>query len=290
MQLLLHTIGGESVSETVLHLPSACEFNTDNGHKSTPVLFMIPGVEGTANVLKTLAKNLKFQTFCLQCGYEDTGDTIQEMALSLVPNIEKNLPQSATFFLLGYSFGGLLALEIALYLEQKGWEGLVYLVDSSPQYLKNMYMSSLGTNEEEFDVKLLCGIWDIIVQQNDNSEATAKLVKEITPLETYKEKLDHFLTFTPPTNYSLEHIKNIGMSSYTRLKALGKYEWSHKETIKSKIVLLRPATISLIGDKDYGLSKICEKTVDVCFVAGNHVTVLDNEDTANIINSYIVVK
>ena len=83
LQLLLHMIGGEeSASESVLHLPSAYLSDRD---ESGPVLIMMPGVEGTASVLKSLASNLRYQTLCLQYGYHNIGDSIQEMAFSLIP-------------------------------------------------------------------------------------------------------------------------------------------------------------------------------------------------------------
>ncbi|KAJ9600111.1 hypothetical protein L9F63_009587 [Diploptera punctata] len=284
LQLLLHTVGDEKfVKESVLHLPSAID--TDNG----PILIMLPGVEGTAGVLKSVAKNLKYKLFCLQYGY-DTGETIQEIALSLLQRIEKILPPNSTFDLLGYSFGGLLALEMAHHLEKNGWEGHVHLIDSAPYYSKNMYIASLGTNEDKLEINLLHAIWAILAQNYSSSEFKEKLAEQLSHLKTYREKLDHFLTLIPPTDYSLDHLRNIGMSSYIRLKALGKYDWTHEEKIKSKTTLIRPTAVSLVGDKDYGLSKICEKTVDVSFVTGNHVTVLDNEETAVVINSYLTNK
>jgi fatty acid synthase len=88
LQLLLRVIGDEtSTAEPIVRLPSVTGVGADveDELKAGPVLFILPGVEGVASVLKPLAKNLKYQTVCLQLGYSDTGETVRDMAQSLLP-------------------------------------------------------------------------------------------------------------------------------------------------------------------------------------------------------------
>ena len=88
MQLLLQVIGDEaSVTQPVVRLPSACGSGTDveDGLKAGPILFMLPGLDCTAVILEPLARNLKYQTVCLQLGYNHLGQTVQDMAQSLLP-------------------------------------------------------------------------------------------------------------------------------------------------------------------------------------------------------------
>jgi hypothetical protein len=87
LQLLLRVIGNEaSAAQPVVHLPSATGTGVDveDEVKAGPVLFMLPGVEGMASILEPLAKNLKYQTVCLQLGYDDMGHTIHDLAQSLL--------------------------------------------------------------------------------------------------------------------------------------------------------------------------------------------------------------
>jgi hypothetical protein len=85
MQLLLRVCGDEaSVTQPVVRLPSASGSGTD-GVKDGPILFMLPGLEGMANVLEPLARNLKYQTVSLQLGYSHLGQTVQDMAQALLP-------------------------------------------------------------------------------------------------------------------------------------------------------------------------------------------------------------
>jgi hypothetical protein len=46
---------------------------------------MLPGYEGMASVLEPLARNLNYQTVCLQLGYSHLGQTVQDMAQALLP-------------------------------------------------------------------------------------------------------------------------------------------------------------------------------------------------------------
>jgi hypothetical protein len=88
MQLLLREVGDEASSvQPVVRLPSAAGAGTDvdDELKAGPVLFMLPGVEGVASVLEPLAKNLEYQAVCLQLNYWDIGETVHDMAQSLLP-------------------------------------------------------------------------------------------------------------------------------------------------------------------------------------------------------------
>jgi hypothetical protein len=88
IQLLLRVSGDEaSVRQPVVRLPSASGSGTDieNDLKAGPILFMLPGVDGMAVYLEPLARNLNYQTVCLQLGYSHLGQTVQDMAQALLP-------------------------------------------------------------------------------------------------------------------------------------------------------------------------------------------------------------
>jgi hypothetical protein len=81
-------IGDEaSAAQPVVRLPSAAGIGADiaDDVKAGPFLFMLTGSEGVACILEPLAKNLNYQTLCLQLNYRDIGQTIHDMAQSLLP-------------------------------------------------------------------------------------------------------------------------------------------------------------------------------------------------------------
>lgn len=45
---------------------------------------MVPGIEGTAGVLKSLSKRLKCKATVLQLGYDQSFETVEEMAHRLL--------------------------------------------------------------------------------------------------------------------------------------------------------------------------------------------------------------
>jgi len=88
MQLLLQVCWNEaSFTQPVMRLPSASGSGTDveDDLKAGPILFMLPGLESMASVLEPLARNLNYQTVCLQLGYSHLGQTVQDMAQALLP-------------------------------------------------------------------------------------------------------------------------------------------------------------------------------------------------------------
>lgn len=98
-------------------------------------------------------------------------------------HIHSRLAPGAPFRLLGYSYGVMLALELALALEAEGREGHLYLVDRSPDYAKSVIQHILGTNEEQFDINFMCTIYKVFAPQEATLEAVRKVfhVRNIKP-------------------------------------------------------------------------------------------------------------
>jgi thioesterase domain-containing protein len=90
-------------------------------------------------------------------------------------HIRSRLAPGASFNLLGYSFGGILAMELALELEAEGREGNLYLVDSSPDFLKAVQELSLGNSEDQFEISLICVIFNLMAPH----EATPAAVHQV---------------------------------------------------------------------------------------------------------------
>jgi fatty acid synthase len=77
--------------------------------------------------------------------------------------------------LLGYSYGGLLALELALELEADGREGHLYLVDSSPDFVKALLDYFAGSNNEQFETNVICSMFNIIAPHESTIAAVSKV-------------------------------------------------------------------------------------------------------------------
>jgi fatty acid synthase len=77
--------------------------------------------------------------------------------------------------LLGYSFGALLALELALELEVEGREGHLYLVDGAPGFMKALVEHTSGNDEKQLETNLICTIFNIIAPHEATSAAVSKV-------------------------------------------------------------------------------------------------------------------
>jgi len=84
----------------------------------------------------------------------------------------------------------------------------------------------------------------------------SQLTQEITPLKSWDEKLDHFVSMSPFLRKSAELYKVFGVTMMACIEAISEFEWNYKNSIKSHTILLRPYGVHLDTDKDYGLSKV----------------------------------
>jgi len=84
----------------------------------------------------------------------------------------------------------------------------------------------------------------------------SQLIQEITPLKSWDQKVDHFVSMSPLLRKSAEHYKAFGVSLMARLKAISGFVWKYEKSIKSHTILLRPDGVHLNTNKDYGLSKV----------------------------------
>ncbi|GFG34910.1 hypothetical protein Cfor_00007, partial [Coptotermes formosanus] len=212
-------------------------------------------------------------------------------------HIRTRLAPGVPFNLLGYSFGGLLALELVLALEAEGLEGHVYLVDSSPEFLQTVQEHTIGHSEDQFEIKLICAMFNLLASHEATPTAVNQLVEKLTSLKSWDDRLEHLIGMLPNTKHSVTYLKAVGAAVYTRIKAISSYKWGHKKTIRSHVTLLRPTIMAVHTKEDYGLSQIvhgkayfvlclqyCDKEVEVHFVTGDHVTLLDSKEGATIIN------
>jgi NADPH:quinone reductase and related Zn-dependent oxidoreductases len=174
IQYLMRTIGDEILAnKPVIRLPSlknnGSTVEEPVGNNNT--IFMVPGIEGIATVLEPLAKNINAQVLVFQFDHTNPPDTIPEMADSLLPHFKKRLVHGTDEIkLVGFSFGGMVALELAIKLEQLGTKCHLYLVDSAPDYVRGLTQISLRrsekTEEEEIQNLLLLRMIDLIAPQD----------------------------------------------------------------------------------------------------------------------------
>jgi hypothetical protein len=83
-----------------------------------------------------------------------------------------------------------------------------------------------------------------------------QLIEEIVPLNSWDEKIDHFVKTSPVLRKSADYYNALGSSMVARVKAISSYKWNHKNNVKARTILVRPAAVPIEVDEDYGLSKV----------------------------------
>lgn len=85
--------------------------------------------------------------------------------------------------------------------------------------------------------------------------------------------------------HSEQHQRNLCNTIYHRLKAMACYE-STVGILKSKLKLIKPTQPTAVSElEDFGMSELSEQPLDISYVDGNHVTILENPDCAKEINA-----
>ncbi|KAF7409549.1 hypothetical protein HZH68_003930 [Vespula germanica] len=138
-----------------------------NPVKGRDEIFFLPGIEGYADVFKTLDSKIKSPATCFQFETKYELKTVEAVANPILPHIMDKLKGRSEFMLVGYSFGSLVAIELARMLETKGFIGRLILIDGAPQHLKTFIQDNLrSSSQEELENNILIDIMNEYVGVN----------------------------------------------------------------------------------------------------------------------------
>lgn len=285
IQLMLRNLGDEITSrETLMRLNSK-----NNSEKFNASLLMIPGIEGVSSIAwKNIASALNLPSFILQLMGHTHITTIPQLATSLFDNIKSTVFKKQEFFyLVGYSFGAYITLELARLFEEIGMQGHILLIDGAPTFLKNLSISTLGPTHEITDSAIQMMMLSVICHRVFPNDYPDEIILSLAELKTWPERLDRILEIARTANieYSEQYMRDMVDALFVRLKSLFAYDLDKNFKVQSSITLVRPTEVAVVDiDEDYELSKLTAGTVNLKFVEGNHQTMLDNEKLPDVIN------
>jgi thioesterase domain-containing protein len=186
-----------------------------------PCLFLIPGtggrVEGFANLAASLQTHMP--VFAIEArgldGSSDPDTSVEEMAKHYLTRI-KTVQAAGPYFLLGHSFGGLVALEMALSLTEaketvaslimldcviskKYWPLSFYLNNllrvRLPRHVTNIMRNSVGDNLRYYFRRLLFRMnWISVDTTIGNNSAISMISSEIARAKYYPKFYPNKLT------------------------------------------------------------------------------------------------
>ncbi|XP_025162586.1 uncharacterized protein LOC112590418 [Harpegnathos saltator] len=259
---------------------------TTRNKASKKQIFLLPGIKGCASIFNSLASKIKSPVTCLQHGANNIpmSESVLQSAATLIPHIISKIENSAEFIIVGYSYGTLIAIEVMRLLEARNFTGYLVLIDGTPDCVRTMKEHHFPfTNLQEFQNNILLNLMDLFYSINNTS-----ILIQLSKHDTWEKKLDAFIECLPDDIIqltSIENYKTYYTIIYKHLIAVHEYNASLLPPLKSHILLLKPTTPYLLSaDENYGLNKITKGNVQVRHVEGNHLTMLESNELADIIN------
>lgn len=270
------------------------DFSIEN-EKSASQVFLIPGIDGCGTIFNHLKSHIKFSATTLHynTGAISTGNNLSEMVDQILEQaILTRLRDKKEFAMVGYSFGSILAIELARRLENIGFEGRIVLIDGSPdqitlinkRYITFSSESAEDNNETEMQISVL-NMFSKVYKIETSEKDSMTLEK----CKTDEERFNTFAKYFTAQNstLSLANLKILYTTIYKHLVIIKKYEVSTVPRIKSPVILLKPTIPSAPeAEEDYGLHKITSD-VTVQYVEGSHITILKNSKVIAAINKEI---
>jgi fatty acid synthase, animal type len=237
------------------------------------------------NAWRNIANSLALPTYMLQLMSTKNLFSIGDVTQAILPMVYEDVfnKEREHFYVVGYSFGAMIALELTKMLEKQGKRGNLVLIDGAPLFLKKLVVDQMPTSDTDQAVQsvLLSGILRVVFPEEKVDVFT--IMKENPTWEERVEKIidlakDQYL-------YSTEYLRVMANCLFYRIKMVLDFKPDMRDVIKSSITLIRPTEISIVDvDEDYGLKKLTKGLVSVKYVEGNHLTMLENSKLVQIIN------
>ncbi|KAJ8019038.1 Fatty acid synthase [Holothuria leucospilota] len=269
-------------SETDAHFPlispilscktTNCLVRLNTGSIEKDPIFLFHPIEGSIDVFRPLASALlDYPVFAIQFTMEVPNDSISNMANYYLSNL-RSVKASGPYNLAGYSFGAVVALEIARILqnnENDQSEIKLFLFDGSPSYgasrtqaiaeigypLGNEDIEALG-QRGTFEVQSLC----YFVQQFTNI-SFEKMKQQLLQKSTYKTRLDLAVQLLLKVTTGIDQDDMTFSIDSLVKRAFAIIEYQPKDTLELDMVLFKAEScneefLKGLVSEDYDLSTV----------------------------------
>ncbi|KPJ04123.1 Fatty acid synthase [Papilio xuthus] len=250
-------------------------------------LILIPSFEGHHRIFEDLCEPLKIRAVTMKLDTDLNGSSIQEMALNIYKILSRKLHFNKKFYLLGYSFGVNVALELAALIEQQGERGIVYCLDSSPDALKHLMRTYAG-DLSNANLQNVVAARMFHLTTGLNSE---ELMKELETIDSWDKKIDIFIRRVKKlVPYSHDYMRSLLETTYNRFVLAREYQPNLK--LNSELILIKStASAEFVNlPDDYNLVKYSERPVKVYNIDGDHASAPYDVRVPTIINDSLETK
>lgn len=257
-----------------------------NSSSEGEAVIVLPSMEGLFNVVEPLTKLFTRPAIGLNWTQDFMAcRTVEEAAARYIQNT-KEFSLAHTYDLIGYSFGSVMAFEMALQLQRAGKQVKnLILLDGSPSQTCNgieAYCKIMGVNDEKS--KLNAGLMSFVVQYLPHD--TASMLTELAKLETRKQKLQYVVKLFEikakdklvASNTSAQDLEMAASAYVDKMFMLLNYKPASK--FQGNCLLVRAAETlvknAAIG-YDYNLKDAITGQCQVHCAKGDHTSFIRNE-------------
>lgn len=269
---------------TILHLNEV-----QNGLKP---LFIMHPIEGSAVALSNLAKYLPCPVYALQLTVDAPLTSIEKLSSYYLQQI-RTIDPAGPYRLAGYSFGAMVALEIANQLkkqhpDQSDIVQSLTLLDGSQRFVEqytNTYRKVMKLNSPaEEEAMSLCAFLKRFIEI-DQAEVFKKLAS--APDFAARVQVAVNLLMTTGQFNSQEDLDSLARAYWSMLNIGEQYK---PQSYCGDITLVRAQENSVSSanlGEDYGLSRVCAGKVRVEVVDGNHESFILGDGAKRVANIMI---
>jgi thioesterase domain-containing protein len=244
-----------------------------DGSEAPPIL-IAHGLSGTVQVHK-LAKHIQTDhpVYGIQAkgvdGKEEPFDRIEDMASYYIDELDKILPEDS-YILVGYSFGGLVALEVAQRLQEKGRKvPLLVFIDTYP----HQRFTRFSTRSKWFLLRM-CGH---LSHMRDQSfmDAWSYFLKGVKRRLYLSEAV--LETAAPQEVLSADAAREQEILQHVKQRTFASYEKYNPRFYPGKIKFITTATKTFFPSNPATVWKHLAAEFEVEVVPGDHLNVVTTE-------------
>ncbi|RWS30387.1 fatty acid synthase-like protein [Leptotrombidium deliense] len=249
-----------------------------NDIKQGKPIFLLPPIDGIFDLLTPIAKLLKRPVIGLNWTSDLKDCKTVETAAAYYLNICKNIDSEGNFDVIGYSFGSVIAFEMAL---QEKVSNLILLDGSPSQLFANIQqygekVQAVSENQQQVEALVLLLTQYVSI---DYAKTKAELL-EINDVDARNVRATEIYLDNKGPRCEPEAIAFAAQAFYQKLKMIHEYRSSKK--LDGNVFLIRAEELLLknVDDspvtQDYGLSEVITGECTVRTFKGNHKTFLVN--------------
>lgn len=208
--------------------------------------------------------------------------SFDELIRSIVDEIFDLFKNENSFFLIGYSFGAVIALQICELLEAVGKRGKLVLIDGSPNAIRLNVTESLNTEKPTDE-----DIQNYIFEEYSRSKYGAnelEILRSVFSHTTWEARVDEYVKHMKDMQ-TKGFVENNFKSLFNRLKMVVNNDFKFNISDKVDVTLIRPGHVSAKIGQDYGLREYCKGDIRIETIPDDHSTVLESHDVLDIIES-----